>query len=705
MSSSDTRSSYAWIVTAHVLGATLLGTLESLRLDSAGIAVALIPVFALTGLLIGGVVALGERLVRTRRWYVAALGLALPTLLVTIPVFATLFDGAFAQTLPLAALMPVLAPIAIWLAVAGAIAIGRRLAAGDLMTRAIVIVALGGFVGGVVWAKRNLLGTGYPSAHILGTFAMIVAAGAAVRVIRRVRMPVWAIAAVVAVTSGIGVAAITSGLERPTDRRIITTYGDQGRDLVSVWRKLFDFDRDGSSALLGGGDCDDRDPAKKPGALDVAGDGIDQDCDGADAVKVEAPPPPRAEDLATWRARPEVTALLERTKGMNLILISVDALRADPLAPGAPGRAEFPRLCKLLDESVWFTRAFSPGAGTDISTYTLLTGRMDPYQSIDVTLPEALRTHGLFTARALPSEVLRHVGTTMLDRGFERTRTVVTDTEKKDIGNRITGELTTDEGLKAIAAAGNRQFFTWVHYFDVHEHHQLEVPAALLEGVSDGGSENAHHYRGLLLSVDRAVGRLLDELTAKGLADKTIVVFLSDHGESLKEDPRLLDTHGFVAYAPLTRIPMAIRIPGIQPGQRTEPVSLVDLAPTLMTLLGSRERMGTLDGIDLVPSLFDGPAPLRPAKDRALVIHEERQWSVVEWPYQLLVRPADDVTELYDLEKDPTLRDDLSTKQPDLTRRLRARYGEAPAVRIDRTPDGRAWRERQARPPQRRAQP
>ena len=353
---------------------------------------------------------------------------------------------------------------------------------------------------------------------------------------------------------------------------------------------------------------------------------------------------------------------------------------------------------------MWFTRAFSPGAGTDISTYTLLSGRMDPYQPIEATLPEALRAHGLFTARVLPGEVLRHVGTTMLDRGFERTRTVVTDTEKKDIGNRISGELTTDEGLKAIAAAGSRQFFAWVHYFDVHEHHQLAVPPALLDGVSDGGSSNAHRYRGLLLSVDRAVGRLLDELVAKGLADKTIVMFISDHGESLKEDPRL-STHGFVAYAPLTRIPFAIRVPGVPPGQRSEPVSLVDLAPTIMTLLGARERMQTLDGIDLVPSLLDGPAPLRPAKDRALVIHEERQWSVVEWPYQLLVRPADDVTELYDLEKDPGLRDDLSAKQPDLTRRLRARFAEAPAVRIDRTPDGRAWRERQARPPQRRAQP
>jgi arylsulfatase A-like enzyme len=703
MSSVPTRTSYAWIVAAHVAGAIVLGLFESLRLGSGSLGLALIPLFAVTGLLAGGVIALGEKLVGERRWYLAAFGLAVPSLLVTFPVFANMFDGAFAQTLPMVDVLPVLLPLVMFLGIAGAIALGRLLAKGDLVMRAIVIVALGLVIGAIVWVKRNVLGTGYPAAHVLGTLSMIVCAGAAIRVTRRVPLRPAIGAAIAAVVAGTAIAALTSGLGDTRDRQLLNARGDQGRDLVFVWRKLFDRDGDGSSALLGGGDCDDGDHAKGPGALDIAGDGIDQDCDGADAIKVEPPPAPKAEDIASWRDRPEVKTLLERTKGMNILFITVDALRADPLAPGAPGRAEFPRLGKLLDESVWYTRAFSPGAGTDISLYTLLTGRMDPYQPTEVTLPEALRAHGLYTSRALPGEVLRHVGTNMLDRGFERTRTVVTDTAKKDIGDRISGEVSTDEGLKAIEAAGTRQFFAWVHYFDVHEHHQLKVPPDLLDKVSQGGSEKAHVYRGLLLSVDRAVGRLLDELAAKGLADKTIVIFASDHGESLKEDPRLLDTHGFVAYAPLTRIPIAVRVPGVKPGQRTEPVSLVDLAPTMLSLVGGTARMKPLDGIDLVPSLLDGPAPLRPAKDRALVIHEERQWSVVEWPYQLLVRPADDITELYDLEKDPALRDDLSAKQPDLTRRLKARFGEAPAVRIDRTPAGRAWRERQALPPPRRA--
>jgi arylsulfatase A-like enzyme len=207
-----------------------------------------------------------------------------------------------------------------------------------------------------------------------------------------------------------------------------------------------------------------------------------------------------------------------------------------------------------------------------------------------------------------------------------------------------------------------------------------------------------HRYRALLRAIDNELGRLEDELAARGVADRTIIVFLSDHGEALGGDPRLLETHGQVAYAPLVRVPFAIRVPGVPPAQRTDLVSLVDLAPTLLDLVGAPEAMGTLDGVDLVPAMLDAPAALR-ASDRAIAIHEELQWSVVEWPYQLLVRPADDITELYDLQRDPGEHADLAAREPELVRRLRARYAEFPVVRVDRTPSGRTFREQQAQPP------
>jgi arylsulfatase A-like enzyme len=124
-------------------------------------------------------------------------------------------------------------------------------------------------------------------------------------------------------------------------------------------------------------------------------------------------------------------------------------------------------------------------------------------------------------------------------------------------------------------------------------------------------------------------------------------------------------------------------------------VTLVDLAPTVLDLVGS--SLAPLDGTDLLPVLLDGPAALRPPADRPIAIHEEQQWSVVEWPYQLIVRPADDLTELYDLERDPAEHSDLASKLPDVVRRLRSRYGEFPQVKVDWTPAGRDYREQQAK--------
>jgi arylsulfatase A-like enzyme len=143
-------------------------------------------------------------------------------------------------------------------------------------------------------------------------------------------------------------------------------------------------------------------------------------------------------------------------------------------------------------------------------------------------------------------------------------------------------------------------------------------------------------------------------------------------------------------------VPIAFHIPGVAGAQRTEQISLVDLAPTLLSLTGVAPGEMTLDGMDLVPLLLGAPQKLRPPP-RALAIHEELQWSVVEWPHQLIVRPSDNVEELYDLEKDPGQQDNLVTTQPDVVTKLKALYANFPRVVIDRTPNGRSERERLAR--------
>jgi arylsulfatase len=398
----------------------------------------------------------------------------------------------------------------------------------------------------------------------------------------------------------------------------------------------------------------------------------------------------------------------------RLLLITVDTLRADRL--GAYGSASelTPNLDALARESQRFTAAYAPASHTLPSVAALLTG-LFPQQlgiwSNESRLPANASTlagefsdRGFFTAAVVSNWVLRRDAG--LASGFDRYDDRMPELEAtRPMPERIARD-TTDAALAMMEACSDRggRCMLWVHYQDPHgpytppadlRERRLAVerrapggdrrlPALagsfgfggipdyqLLEGRRDVAFYRAG-YDGEVAHADAEIGRLLEAARSRPAWRRTVVVFAADHGESLGEDDYWF-AHGALLSDPLVRVPLLIRIPGRPPAERSDPVSLVDLRPTLEALFFASPPAEGVPGRDLfadegargqsVPYL----ATLGGSKvPRFGLVQGEFKYLVVlrdgVWQGRLLQRDAEDV--------------DLTAPAPQVAARMRRRLEE-----------------------------
>ncbi len=347
----------------------------------------------------------------------------------------------------------------------------------------------------------------------------------------------------------------------------------------------------------------------------------------------------------------------------NLLLISLDTVRADRLGAYGYSGASTPTLDRIAREGARFEEVSSAVPLTLPSHATLFTGLLPPQHGLRlnglgrlpadiVTLAEHLSSAGFDTAAFVGAFVLdRRFG---LDQGFA----VYDDqVERAESGEapRLEAERPADRVIDAAlawlrrkpSAPSSSPFFLFVHLYDAHAPYAPPEPFR--------STFAARPYDGEIAFADQQLGRLLDELATRGELDSTLIAVVADHGESLGEHGE--ETHGLLLYEPALHVPLLLRAPGRVPSGKAigGAASLADLAPTLAALLGRPLPAATAEGAghDLAPLLRGERLPPR-------LIYAETEypasfgWSPLAAARQeslkLILSPR---PELFDLRQDP----------------------------------------------------
>jgi arylsulfatase A-like enzyme len=344
----------------------------------------------------------------------------------------------------------------------------------------------------------------------------------------------------------------------------------------------------------------------------------------------------------------------------DVVLITLDAWRADRL------RADIaPNLTALADAGVRFTAAYAPVPHTSFSVATLLTGKnvhalceLGVDASAHETLPRLLRRERVKTAAFFPP------ATFYIDRdklaAFERSKY---DFEYVKL-EYLAAPARTDQVIRYFEEEKPPRAFVWVHYFEPHEPYEPHP------GITEPSSPTAARYDGEITFVDREVGRLLEWLRTHRRG--ALVIVAADHGEEHSEHGG--HYHGTTLYDEQIRVPLAFTTIGAAPAlparRIAHPVGLVDVAPTLLGLLGVPQPV-RMRGQDLSPWLGETPP------DEALLgpvfVEIGRKKGVIDGRDKLVCDLEIDDCRLYDLVADPGERRDRTDPGAEAARRrLRA---------------------------------
>lgn len=384
--------------------------------------------------------------------------------------------------------------------------------------------------------------------------------------------------------------------------------------------------------------------------------------------------------LAAQGVHPPTSLAAESTRRFNVLLITVDTLRADRLGCYGSRRVKTPNLDELAREGIRFDRALAQVPLTLPSHAVILTGTYPMYNTVrdftGVGLPpnvglisEAFERQGYATAAFVSAFVLD--GTWGLRRGFQTYDDVF---EARQFETQTPGNIqrrakeTVDRFLSWFSGRPAKPFFAWLHLFDPHSPYDPPEPFR--------SQYAGQAYDGEVAYCDEQLGRVFKALKHSRLFERTLIVFLSDHGESLGEHGE--DEHGFFLYDATLRVPLIIKLAGeTRPASRNvqAPVGTVDVAPTILQLLGMRDPLTRqFQGTSLASLIFGKTTGAdRAAYAETYYPRNSFGWSplraLTNRRYAYIDAPQ---PELYEYAKDPGEKDNLYAQSRAEAHALRA---------------------------------
>lgn len=385
----------------------------------------------------------------------------------------------------------------------------------------------------------------------------------------------------------------------------------------------------------------------------------------------------------------------------NLLLITIDALRADHLSCYGYTKMETKSLDRIASKGWVFENALSQSPWTSPSIASLMTALYPSVHGVKkgfglepafVTLAEVLnragfRTHSIVTTPYLSEKI-------GIDQGFQGYEVLGESRISKYFLSKDSADVVTDKAIRWLRRIGKSPFFLWIHYIDPHIPYGFPSGTVLppyykgykgrlgnyfydVAAVRNGGlrldREDREHIKALydadILFTDQNVGLLIDELERLDLHRNTMIVLTSDHGEELWDHGGF--EHGHSLYQEVIRIPLILVIPGMKGGNRRiySKVRSIDIGPTVLDVMGLKWG-ATIQGSSLIDLMTKGKDPLDRISFSESLLYGNEKKAIRKGKYTLIYEPSNGKVELYDTQGDHEERLDIAVYRKDIVEML-----------------------------------